>query len=117
MFDTCGSRRCADGLLLSTKAKGVVGYTKDVDFAESAGFEIHLLMDLLNASSFKPAYQRLCNNHPVLSKRLGLRMASATWASPRSVALEAARASDLAGRHCRRRHNSRELHLAAAPDL
>jgi hypothetical protein len=95
-FGACSTLAVPDVVLMdfcsTTKAKGVVGYTKDVDFAESAGFEIHLLMDLLHASSFKPAYQRLCNNHPVLSKRLGLRMASATWASPRSVALEAARA-------------------------
>jgi hypothetical protein len=72
-----------------TKARGIVGYTKDVGFIDSAGFEIHLLTDLLVSTNFKSAYKRLCSDHPVLTQRLGLRMAHATWASDRSVALNA----------------------------
>lgn len=92
-FGSCSTLAVQDSDLQDfcrqTSARGVVGYTKDVDFVESAGFEIHMLTDLLRATNVRSAYNRLRKEHPVLTTRLGLRMAHATWASERSVAINA----------------------------
>lgn len=73
-------------LCRATNARGLVGYTKTVDFVEAAAFEVLLLRDLLHSTNFKSVYTRMGREHPYMSKRLGLRMAHKTWASPQSVA-------------------------------
>ena len=96
-FGSCATLATSDDKLkafcAATKVKGIVGYTKWVDFITSAGFEIHLLTDLLQTTNFKAAHTRLSKQHPVLTKELGLRMAHSTWASDRSVAVAAMKAS------------------------
>lgn len=69
-----------------TGARGVVGYTRMVDFVESAAFEIILLNDLLQATNIRSSYTRLRRNHDHLTRKLGLRMAHAQWASDRKIA-------------------------------
>lgn len=76
-------------LCKATNARGVVGYTKAVDFVEAAAFEVLLLRDLLYATNIRSAHTRMEREHPFMTKRLGLRMAHKTWASPRSVAQDA----------------------------
>lgn len=70
----------------STGAKGVVGYTKDVEMLETVAFELMLIRATLQGSSFRPIYNRLVRDHPNWTKRLGLRMAHQTWSSPQSMA-------------------------------
>lgn len=67
-------------------AKGLVGYTKSVEFLETVAFEIMLVRATLGTSAFKPIFTRLCREHPRWTSRLGLRMAHATWASPEGIA-------------------------------
>jgi len=69
----------------STGARGVVGYSRTVDFVETSAFEIVLLNNLVEATSFKPVYTRLRREHPEWTRVLGLRMAHRTWASERLV--------------------------------
>lgn len=92
-FGSCATLAVADDELKQlckvTGAKGVVGYTREVDFVESAAFELILLSDLLLATNFKSSYTRLRRNHDELTRQLGLRMAHATWASDRSIAKKA----------------------------
>lgn len=92
-FASCTTMAISDAelkaLCKATNARGVVGYTRMVDFVEAAAFEVLLLRDLLSATHIKAAHTRMEREHPYLSKRLGLRMAHKTWASPRSVAQRA----------------------------
>lgn len=64
-----------------TRARAVVGYTKDVDFLESAAFEL-LLIDCLSTFDKSPsrAKRQLLINYPNLSYRLGLKFVHATRA-------------------------------------
>jgi hypothetical protein len=73
----------------ATEVRGIVGYTKSVPFLDSVGFEIYLLRELLYMKNLKSIYTKLMKNHPVLASELGLRMAHATWASDRKIALNA----------------------------
>ena len=67
-----------------TRAKGIVGFTKTVDFLETTAFEMVLLDSTLGKSNFKPIYTRLVKEHPKWTKKLGLRMAHGSWASDRT---------------------------------
>lgn len=73
-----------------TGAKAVAGYTRDVDWVEAAAFELLLVSDLVRARNMKSAYTRLRKEYPEFTRKLGFRMAHATWASERSIAVAAA---------------------------
>ncbi len=62
-----------------TKVRAISGYTSEIDWVESAAFEIIAIETLCTATQLKPAYKRLYRDHPVLAKRLGFRMATAKW--------------------------------------
>ncbi|NHN56000.1 hypothetical protein G9U51_09450 [Calidifontibacter sp. DB0510] len=87
-FGSCGVLNVADDVLTDfcriTNARGIVGYTKAVDMLETVAFEVLLIKATLRATSYKPIYAKLCREHPEWTKRLGLRMAHKTWASPRT---------------------------------
>jgi hypothetical protein len=70
----------------STGAKAVVGYTAKVGWLESAAFDFILLPDLLKSRYVKPIMARLTNDHDRFVHGLGLRMATADWASYRQIA-------------------------------
>lgn len=88
-FGSCSTLAITDDDLIefcrATGARGVVGYTKNVDYIESVSFEMILLSELVRSANFKSVYTRLRRDHPELTKRLGLRMAHKTWASDRSL--------------------------------
>jgi hypothetical protein len=95
-FGSCSTLAVPDDQLMDfcrrTGARGLIGYTKDVGFMETAGFEIIMLTEVVYSTNFRSVYTRLCREHPVLTRRLGLRMAHSKWASERSVALDALKA-------------------------
>jgi hypothetical protein len=62
-------------------ARAVAGYARDVDWTESAAFELLMLSSLLVSSNIKPLHDRLLREHPILTSKLGFRMAHRTWAS------------------------------------
>lgn len=70
-------------------ARAVVGYTREVDWLETAAFDFILLPQLLDAVYIKPIYNRLAKDHARFVLGLGFRMATATWTTPRKIALEA----------------------------
>lgn len=74
----------------TTGAKALVGYTRDVDWIESAAFDVLLLWELTHSNSTRPIFTRLCRQYPDLTRRLGFRMAMKTWVSDRKVAVSAA---------------------------
>lgn len=54
-----------------TKAKAVCGYTKDVDWVESAAFDLLLLESLMSGDRIDARFNRLSRNFGDLTKRLG----------------------------------------------
>jgi hypothetical protein len=72
-------------------ARAVVGYTRRIDWLESAAFDLILLPHLLDSEYMKPIYTRLCRDHPRFVEGLGLRMASSSWSTPRKIALDVVR--------------------------
>jgi hypothetical protein len=85
-FGTCGTLEVpAEELTAfcrSTGLKGVTGYTRTVDWAESAGLDILLLRELLESARLKPMVKRLLTNYPGAVEGLGLRVATANWVLP-----------------------------------
>ncbi len=69
-----------------TGAKAIVGYTRQVDWMESAAFDCLLVPKLLKAISVKPVFTSLDKDYPNLVRRLGLRIATAKWATGRKIA-------------------------------
>lgn len=65
-----------------TGAAGMVGYTRDVGWEESAAFDFTLLPALLNGAALKGTYEQLKAKHPHFVHGLGLRFATRSWASP-----------------------------------
>ncbi|MGU3292502.1 DUF6642 family protein [Williamsia sp. M5A3_1d] len=94
-FGSCGVLRASDELLKDfckvTKARAVLGYTRDVDWVEAAAFELLLVKRLAWSTNMKPVYDWLTATYPDLTSRLGFRMAHSKWASDRNVAVRAAR--------------------------
>lgn len=92
-FASCETMAASDKELMDlckrTNAKGIVGYTRAVDFVEAAAMEVLLLRDLLTTTHFKPVHTRMLREHPVMARNLGLRMATKSWASPRNMAKDA----------------------------
>jgi hypothetical protein len=86
-FGACETMEAPDSVLKSfckrTGARAIVGYTHQVDWHESAAFDFLLLPELVSSALVRPMVTRLQKNHPQFVKNLGLRVATATWASPR----------------------------------
>lgn len=59
-----------------TGARAVIGYRKDVKWTEAAAFEVLLLQELVTHVKSSGIFKRLRDDHPVLSKRLGLVIAT-----------------------------------------
>lgn len=70
-----------------TGAKAVVGYVNDIDWLESAAFDLILLPRLLASTYIRPIYNGLSKEHPRFVEGLGLRMASSSWVTPRRIRL------------------------------
>ncbi len=74
-FGSCETLRVnADALVefrKKTNAKAVCGYTKKVDWLESAAFETLLIYELTQSTYLKAVATRIERNYPDLAKRLG----------------------------------------------
>lgn len=85
-FGACGTMSAPDEELCDFASRtgvwAIAGYTRTVDWAESAAFDFTLLPELLDSIDVKKLYARLCKRHPYFVDRLGLRLATADWASP-----------------------------------
>ncbi|NMM85846.1 hypothetical protein B2J88_15970 [Rhodococcus sp. SRB_17] len=96
-FGSCSVLAAPDSVLTKfcrdTGARAVAGYTKDVDWIETAAFELLLVSKLVYSTNMKPAYTSLCKTYPDLTRRLGFRMAHSTWASDRTIAVLASDSS------------------------
>lgn len=55
-----------------TGAKALIGYWHDVDWVDSAGFEVVLLSELTNSERTPDLFRRIAKDHPVMAKKLGL---------------------------------------------
>lgn len=93
-FGSCQTLAATDEELQTfckkTGIRAIVGYTRAVDWLETAAFDFILLPQLLDATYVKPIFTRLAKDHPRFVRGLGFRMATANWATPRKIALEAA---------------------------
>ncbi len=91
-FGSCGTMAASEEELRdfveTTGAHAVAGYTKSVDWAESAAFDFTLLPELLDSVDIRKLHARLCKRHPHFADGLGLRLATATWVSPTRRATE-----------------------------
>ncbi|MGY1592274.1 DUF6642 family protein [Geodermatophilus sp. SYSU D00708] len=87
-FGSCGTLAASDDELQefvrTTGAHAIAGYTKSVDWAESAAFDFTLLPELLDSVDIRKLHTRLCKRHPHFVDGLGLRLATASWVSPRT---------------------------------
>lgn len=84
-FASCGVLGADDSTLKAfckrTGAKAVMGYTEEVDWLESAAFELVNLGTIATASSAKIAHKSIMKGYGELASRLGFRAATATWVS------------------------------------
>ncbi|MBD8507504.1 hypothetical protein HT102_13530 [Hoyosella sp. G463] len=82
-FGSCAVLSVPDDRLVDfcrrTKVRAISGYTRQIDWVDSAAFEIIAIETLCTAKKLRPAYNRLYGDHPVLAKRLGFKMATAKW--------------------------------------
>jgi hypothetical protein len=89
-FGSCSTMAAPEAELRTfcqkTGAKAIVGYTRRVDWMESAAFDCLLLPRLLKAISVKPVFTSLEKDYPSFVRRLGLRIATAKWATGRRIA-------------------------------
>ncbi|YCN55431.1 DUF6642 family protein [Rhodococcus erythropolis] len=92
-FGSCSVLSAPDEVLTNfcrrTGARAVAGYTKNVDWIETAAFELLLVTKLVHSTNMKPAYTSLCKTYPDMTRRLGFRMAHSAWASDRNIAVQA----------------------------
>ncbi len=58
-----------------------MGYTEEVDWLESAAFELVNIGTIATTSSPKMAHKSIVKGYGELASRLGFRVATATWAS------------------------------------
>ncbi len=86
-FGSCATMAAPDDALLSflatTGAAAIAGYTKNVDWEESAAFDPTLLAELLESTNFRVLDARLLRQHRHFVEALGLRIATPAWVSPR----------------------------------
>lgn len=89
-FGACRTMAASDLALQDfvrrTGVKAVLGYTKDVGWLESAAFDFILLPMLLSRSYPKTIYTALQREHAGFVRRLGFRLATKDFVSPRRVA-------------------------------
>lgn len=89
-FGSCSTMAAPEAELTAfchkTGAKAIVGYTRQVDWMESAAFDCLLVPRLLKAVSVKPVFTGLQRNYPSFVRRLGLRIATSQWATGRRIA-------------------------------
>ncbi|MGY1653413.1 DUF6642 family protein [Geodermatophilus sp. SYSU D01119] len=86
-FGSCETLGASDAQLAEfvarTGVRAVVGYTRQVYWSEAAAFDLTLLPELLDSTDPRKLYNRLTKRHPYFVDGLGLRIATATWVSPR----------------------------------
>jgi hypothetical protein len=89
-FGSCSTMAVAEdklkGFCRATGAKAIVGYTRRIDWLESAAFDCLLVPKLIEPTRIRPIFTSLEKDHPGFVRRLGLRIATSTWATPRSIA-------------------------------
>ena len=76
-FGSCGtirSPRAVMNFVQTTGASIVTGFTRDVDWIESAALELMMFQNLQKYSSPKVACRNLIQNHPGLSESTGFRV-------------------------------------------
>lgn len=92
-FRSCSTMAATESELRAfckqTGAKAIVGYTRPIDWLESAAFDCLLVPRLLDMKTMRPVFSSLLREHPKFVRRLGLRMATAQWATLRKIAVEA----------------------------
>jgi hypothetical protein len=78
-FGSCLTMKVTTGQLATfrkrTDAVAVCGYTKSIDWLESAAFEILLIHELTKSVNLGAIPSRMERNYPGLAKRLGFRLA------------------------------------------
>jgi hypothetical protein len=93
-FGSCHTMKTSDKDLKTfcktTGAKAIVGYTRSVSWRESAAFDCLLIPRLLEMQNMKSAYTGLTRDYADLTRILGLRMATSTWATDLKIAQRAA---------------------------
>ena len=89
-FGSCQTMKTPDkdlkAFCKTTGAKAIVGYTRSVTWRESAAFDCLLLPRLLEMKNMKSVYNGLVRDYNDLTRILGLRMATATWATDVKIA-------------------------------
>ncbi|GAB2538644.1 DUF6642 family protein [Brachybacterium huguangmaarense] len=79
-FGSCLTMKAADDELKRfakrTGARAVIGYRREVDWAQVASFELLLLQELVTKVRSDAIYNSLVATHPVLTKRFGLVVAT-----------------------------------------
>jgi hypothetical protein len=77
-FGSCsvlaGRAELAEYFLKTTRARAVIGYTKNVDWVESSAFDLLLFEALARYQKLRPAENWLRRTYPDMVKRLGLRV-------------------------------------------
>jgi len=86
-FGSCETLGATDNQLMTfverTGVKAIVGYTRQVSWAESAAFDFTLLPALLDNDDVWQVYTKLSKQHPHFVEGLGLRIATQEWVSER----------------------------------
>jgi hypothetical protein len=62
-----------------TGVRALAGYAADIDWAQSAAFDLLLLDALMKSLNLKPMVARLRREYPGLVDRLGFTMATSSW--------------------------------------
>ena len=91
-FGSCGTMAVADddlrAFVRTTDARAIAGYTRSVYWEESAAFDFTLLPELLDCVDIRKLHTRLGKRHPHFVDGLVLRLATASWVSPRTRTAE-----------------------------
>lgn len=87
-FGSCkvlkGDTSAISHLCETTGVRAVLGYTKTVDWIESAAFDLLLLNDLATAKNLGSMHPRLARKYGSLTDSLGFRLVTSTAAYPPS---------------------------------
>lgn len=93
-FGSCQTMKVSDKQLRDfcsqTGARAIVGYTRSVDWRESAAFDCLLLPRLLEMKNMKSVHTGLNRDYQDLARVLGLRLATAREATGQKQAARAA---------------------------
>jgi hypothetical protein len=92
-FGSCSTMAATEselrGFCKKTGVKAIVGYTRPIDWLESAAFDCLLVPRLLDMKNMRSVFTSLRREHPKFVDRLGLRMATSEWATSQTIALKA----------------------------